>query len=100
MACYKKIGWQTGRLIFRDPGQNSAARVPCSHVRYPDTGGLNRMFPGQQLSKGTPVVFLDFFSFLPSCRMKIRQEEKLMRPFPREYPGYRTRVKALLPCLL
>jgi protein-S-isoprenylcysteine O-methyltransferase Ste14 len=68
------------------------------YARHPIYTGVLLMGLGSGLSKGTMGIFILFLALLGFFWFKARQEEKLLtKHFPKEYPAYKKRVKALIP---
>ena len=68
------------------------------YARHPIYTGVLFMGLGTALSKGTMGIFILFLALLGFFWFKARQEEKLLtKHFPKEYPAYKKRVKALIP---
>jgi len=87
----------SGRATVKE-NHELIVRGPYAWVRHPIYTGLLVAVAGTALAQGewrsaagVGVIFLAF-------AMKMSQEERLMmQTFPQEYPGYRRRVKALIP---
>jgi protein-S-isoprenylcysteine O-methyltransferase Ste14 len=68
------------------------------YARHPIYTGVLLMGLGTALSKGTMGIFILFLALLGFFWFKAREEEKLLtKYFPKEYPAYKKRVKALIP---
>ena len=68
------------------------------YVRHPIYTGVLLMALGSGLSAGTILAFLPFLALLFFFWFKSKGEEELLTEhFPREYPAYKRRVKALIP---
>jgi len=68
------------------------------YMRHPIYTGVLMMFIGTALLVGTLGALMGFLTLCLSLWFKLKQEEALMRRhFPRDYPGYAERVKALVP---
>ena len=68
------------------------------YARHPIYTGVLLMGLGTALYKGTMGIFILFLALLGFFWFKARQEEKLLtKYFPKEYPAYKKRVKALIP---
>jgi protein-S-isoprenylcysteine O-methyltransferase Ste14 len=68
------------------------------YARHPIYTGVLLMGLGTALYKGTMGIFILFLALLGFFWFKARQEEKLLtKHFPKEYPAYKKRVKALIP---
>ena len=68
------------------------------YMRHPIYTGVLLMFLGTALLVGTLGAAIGFLVLFFTFWFKLRQEEALMeRHFPREYPAYKNRTKALIP---
>jgi protein-S-isoprenylcysteine O-methyltransferase Ste14 len=68
------------------------------YVRHPIYTGVLLMLLGTALLVGTLGAMIGFLVLFITFWFKLKQEEALMeRHFPREYPAYKRRVKALIP---
>jgi len=68
------------------------------YMRHPIYTGVLLMFVGTAILVGTLGAVLGFLVLLFTFWFKLKQEEALMeRHFPRDYPAYKERVKALIP---
>jgi len=74
---------------------------PYALARHPIYSGFVCAFLGTILVIGEVRALLGFTVVLSYLILKLTQEEQLMlRAFPRDYPSYRQRVKALIPGVL
>ena len=68
------------------------------YVRHPIYTGILLMILGTALFVGTPSAGIGFLIIVLALWFKLRAEEELLTDhFPREYPAYRNRTKALIP---
>lgn len=68
------------------------------YVRHPIYTGVLLMFIATALLVGTVGAVIGFFILFFTFWFKLKQEEELMiKHFPKEYPEYKRRVKALIP---
>jgi protein-S-isoprenylcysteine O-methyltransferase Ste14 len=68
------------------------------YMRHPIYTGVLLMFTGTALLVGTLGAVAGFLTMFLTLWLKLKQEEALMRRhFPRDYPVYEERVKALIP---
>ena len=68
------------------------------YVRHPIYTGVLLMGLGAVMAIGTMYMFLFFLAMVGFFWFKARQEEDLLtKHFPREYPAYKNRTKALIP---
>jgi protein-S-isoprenylcysteine O-methyltransferase Ste14 len=68
------------------------------YMRHPIYTGILLMFVGTALLVGTLGAVLGFLILLVTFWLKLKQEEALMEQhFPKDYPEYKRRVKALIP---
>ena len=73
-------------------------RGPYRFARHPIYTGMLLLCVGTALARGRLGAWVGVGLFCVGLWIKLRQEEALMlRHFPDEYPGYRKRVKALVP---
>jgi protein-S-isoprenylcysteine O-methyltransferase Ste14 len=71
---------------------------PYAVARHPIYTGLILAVAGTALAIGEWRCLLSVFVIFLAFLMKIDEEERLMmQAFPETYPGYRQRVKALIP---
>jgi protein-S-isoprenylcysteine O-methyltransferase Ste14 len=74
---------------------------PYHYVRHPIYTGILAMVLGTILAVGTVGAVIGLVLIVISMWLKWRQEEELMgRHFPKEYPDYKKRTKAILPLVL
>ena len=67
-------------------------------VRHPIYTGVLLMILGTALCVGTPSAGIGFLIMVLAIWFKLRAEEALLSEhFPREYPAYKDRTKALIP---
>jgi protein-S-isoprenylcysteine O-methyltransferase Ste14 len=82
-------------------GHELITRGIYGYMRHPIYTGVLLMGFGTMLLSGTPVLFLSMLAMTGFCILKLTQEEKLLtKHFPKEYPTYKKRVKALIPYIL
>jgi protein-S-isoprenylcysteine O-methyltransferase Ste14 len=68
------------------------------YVRHPIYTGILLMILGTALFVGTPSAGIGFLIIVLALWFKLRAEEELLiEHFPREYPQYKHRTKALIP---
>jgi protein-S-isoprenylcysteine O-methyltransferase Ste14 len=90
----------SGRPMVK-AGHELVVRGPYALARHPIYTGLLLALAGTIVAYGQWRGIAGFFVVVLGLLVKISQEEKLMmETFPQEYPGYRQRVKALIPGLL
>ena len=76
-------------------------RGPYHYVRHPIYSGILLMLLGFIIAYGRVLALLIFAIFFVGILVRSRQEEKLLaKHFPKEYPEYKARVKALIPFVL
>ncbi len=69
-----------------------------NYVRHPIYTGILLMILGTALFVGTASAGIGFLIMLVAIGFKLRAEEELLSEhFPREYPRYKSRTKALIP---
>jgi protein-S-isoprenylcysteine O-methyltransferase Ste14 len=69
-------------------------------MRHPIYTGHRLMGLGTAIASGSLVAFAGLASFVGRFWIKLNQEERLLRRgFPDEYPAYKARVKAPIPCV-
>ncbi len=74
---------------------------PYQFVRHPIYTGVLTMCLGSVVYDGKLQAWLGFALMFIAFWTKLRQEEVLMlQHFPKDYPGYKTRVKALIPFVI
>lgn len=79
-------------------GHTLVVNGPYALARHPIYTGLLTAVAGTGLCVGQWHAILGFFLILAALAAKIGQEERFMlQTFPDSYPGYRRRVKALIP---
>ena len=72
-----------------------------SYIRHPIYTGILLMGLGTVLVSPTLIVALIFLFIFGSFLFRIKNEEALMtKTFPKEYPSYKKRVKALIPFVI
>lgn len=68
------------------------------YVRHPIYTGVLLMGLGTVMAIGTMYMFLIFLVMVSFFWFKAKQEEELLtKHFPKEYPAYKDRTKALIP---
>lgn len=73
-------------------------RGPYHFVRHPIYTSLLLMFLASTIMIGRLSTIIGFVMLGVSFILKLKQEEKMMlKHFPNEYEGYRSRVKTLVP---
>jgi protein-S-isoprenylcysteine O-methyltransferase Ste14 len=73
-------------------------RGPYRYARHPIYTGHLLLALGTAVATGRLLAYAGVLSLFLGFWIKLRQEETLLlRHFPEEYPGYKTRVKALVP---
>ena len=76
-------------------------RGPYALARHPIYTGILLALAGTLLINGQWRCIVGFSFIVVALAVKMRQEERLMtQTFPRAYPDYRRRVKALIPGVL
>ena len=71
---------------------------PYHYVRHPIYTGVLLMISSTALFVGTPSAGIGFLIMVLAIWFKLRAEEELLSEhFPREYPAYKQRTKALIP---
>jgi protein-S-isoprenylcysteine O-methyltransferase Ste14 len=89
----------SGRVTVK-AGHELIVKGPYALARHPIYTGMLLAMAGTALAIGQWRCILGLFVFLPALAIKMSQEEHLMmRIFPKAYPPYRHRVKALIPGL-
>jgi protein-S-isoprenylcysteine O-methyltransferase len=74
---------------------------PYRYARHPIYTGHLLMALGTAVASGRLIAYAGVLSLFLGFYIKLCQEETLLlRHFPEEYPGYKTRVKALIPFVL
>lgn len=74
---------------------------PYALVRHPIYTGLITMAIGTAISYGRPTGFALLIGLCGGVWWKARDEERIMSShFPRDYPDYRRRVRAIIPFVL
>lgn len=72
-----------------------------SYVRHPIYTGLFLMSLGTLILSQTILAIIFFLAIVGVFTFKLTQEEKLlMKHFPKEYPAYKKRTKALIPFII
>jgi protein-S-isoprenylcysteine O-methyltransferase Ste14 len=88
--------WSSG-VTFKQ-GHELVERGPYRFVRHPIYSALLLMLLGVTVRLGDLCALVAFGLCFLGFWIKLREEEALMlRHFPDQYPGYRARVKALVP---
>lgn len=68
------------------------------YIRHPIYTGILLMFTGSGVLAGSVGAILGFVVLVGAFWLKLQQEEELMtRHFPKEYPPYKSKTKALIP---
>ena len=94
------IGSDWSGSVDLKEGHRLVAHGPYSYVRHPIYTAILIMLLATALSIGSLGSLLGFAPCFASFWIKLDKEEALMtKHFPREYPEYRARVKALVPFL-
>ncbi len=90
----------SGRVVFKE-NHELVTSGPYQYVRHPIYSGILLMLVGTVLASASGLwLFVCAVAFV-ALWLKSRDEEKLMsRHFPKEYPEYRSRTKALIPYIL
>jgi len=71
------------------------------YVRHPIYTGILLMVLGSALSVGTPSAGIGFVVIVLGLWFKLRAEEELLaKHFPKDYPAYKNRTKALIPYIV
>ena len=87
----------SGRVTFKEQHE-LVTKGPYAYMRHPIYTALLLMFIGTALAIGQLDGLLAVIVLFISFSIKLKQEEDLMlKHFPNEYPGYKARVKALVP---
>jgi protein-S-isoprenylcysteine O-methyltransferase Ste14 len=94
----KTLGDDWSRDVEFKEGHKLVERGPYRFVRHPIYTSHLLMGLGTAVASGLLVAFVALFLFIIGFWIKLKQEEDLLlRHFPDEYPGYKARVKALVP---
>jgi protein-S-isoprenylcysteine O-methyltransferase Ste14 len=94
----KTLGDDWSRDVEFKQGHKLVERGPYRFVRHPIYTSHLLMGLGTAIASGLLVAFIGLFLFIIGFCIKLKQEEDLLlRHFPDEYPGYKARVKALVP---
>lgn len=89
----------SGAVTFKE-NHELIQRGPYALVRHPIYSGFLTLFLGSVFVVGTRAGVAAFVIVLVGLWLKLRQEERMLtKHFPDVYPGYRARVKALVPFL-
>lgn len=92
------LGGNWSGAIALKEGHELIQRGPYAHVRHPIYSGVLLMCLGTAVAAARPAGFVVLAVTAVLLVLKARDEEQLMiRHFPDAYPGYRERVKALIP---
>ena len=92
------LGGNWSSAVTFKQGHELIKTGPYRFVRHPIYTGILLMCLGTSIEIGQLRCGLGLAIIFASFWIKLRQEEALMvRHFPDEYPGYRRRVKALVP---
>jgi protein-S-isoprenylcysteine O-methyltransferase Ste14 len=90
----------SSEVAFRQ-GHELIQTGPYRFARHPIYTGLLLMFLGIVIAWGQLHCWIGFVIVTTGLWVKLKMEESLMlRHFPNDYPGYRKRVKALVPFIL
>lgn len=91
--------WSGGPTIKE--GHELVTAGPYRLARHPIYTGFLLAIVGTALGSGKPRDLIILAVALPALWIKLSIEERLMtRQFPREYPDYKKRTKALIPFVL
>jgi protein-S-isoprenylcysteine O-methyltransferase Ste14 len=90
----------SSEVTFKE-GHELIQAGPYRFVRHPIYTGILTMLLGTVLCEGRLGSWLGFLSIGVAFWIKLNHEERLLlRHFPEAYPGYRKRVKALVPFVI
>ena len=88
-------------MIELKKGHELITKGIYGYMRHPIYTGLLLMGFGTVLFFETPYLILTFVLMIVLLIIKLRKEEQLMTEyFPKEYPQYKRRVRALIPHIL
>ena len=94
----KTLGDDWSRDVEFKQGHKLVERGPYRFVRHPIYTSHLLMGLGTAVESGLLASFVGLLLFFIGFWIKLKQEESLLlRHFPDEYPGYKTRAKALVP---
>ena len=94
----KVLGVEWSRDVELKQGHKLVKRGPYRYVRHPIYTGHLLMGLATAIGSGSLVGYAGLASFVAGFWLKLNQEERVLsRAFPDEYPGYKARVKALIP---
>lgn len=97
MARRALAGNWSGAVAFKEDHQLITTGL-YHYVRHPIYTGILLMVLGTALSDGTLSAGIGFVIIVLSIGFKLRAEEALLtKHFPKEYPAYKNRTKALIP---
>jgi protein-S-isoprenylcysteine O-methyltransferase Ste14 len=94
----KMLEGNWSRNVEFKQGHKLVEQGPYRYARHPIYTGHLLMALGTALASGLLIAFAGVLSLFLGFWIKLRQEETLLlRHFPEEYPGYKARVKELVP---
>jgi protein-S-isoprenylcysteine O-methyltransferase Ste14 len=94
----KVLGAEWSQDVELKQGHKLVERGPYRFMRHPIYTGHLLMGLGTAIASGLVVAFVGLALFAAGFWIKLNQEERLLlRGSPDEYPGYKARVKALIP---
>jgi len=94
----KVLGAEWSQDVELKQGHKLIECGPYRFMRHPIYTGHLLMGLGTAIGSGRLVAFAGLASFAVGFWIKLQQEERLLlRGLPDEYPGYKARVKALIP---
>jgi len=97
----KMLGAEWSRDVELKEGHKLVESGPYRLMRHPIYTGHLLMGLGTAIASGLLIAFVGLALLAAGFWIKLNQEERLLvRNFPDEYPGYKTRVKALIPYVL
>ncbi len=96
----QSIGAEWSQDVELKQGHKLVESGPYRFMRHPIYTGHLLMGLGTAIASGRVIALAGLLSFVAGFWIKLNQEERLlMFAFPDEYPGYKARVKALIPYL-
>jgi len=99
LAGYGVIFWVfhenswAGRTIRVEKGQKVVSSGPYSHVRHPMYVGMLIWYLATPLALGSYIALVPFLAFIPLLRIRIRNEEDLLKRELKGYMEYCKKVK-------
>ncbi|HVM91150.1 MAG TPA: isoprenylcysteine carboxylmethyltransferase family protein [Verrucomicrobiae bacterium] len=94
----RTLGRNWSAQVTFKKGHELITAGPYAYVRHPIYTGFGLLFLGSALVVGTIGGFLGLLVIMIGFIYKYKAEERLMLThFPEQYPGYKAKVKALIP---